>query len=75
MTIKLTVKHWKFYVETENEGKGYLLASGELVKKATGVEQWTGTYAQANAESLRRSDLYEGRICGYVNRLICEAQG
>lgn len=66
---------WKFYAETEDAGSGYLLASGDMVRDQTDVEDWIGEHLAAQAEAERRADLYEEKIGGTIVRLVTESFG
>jgi len=67
-------RRWKFAIETDS-GDGYLLVSGDLVHDPDAAEDWIGTSRQADAEALRRVDLYEGAHGSVINRIVYESQG
>jgi len=70
----MTTRRWKFAVDTD-DGSGYLVATGELVRAPENAIDWLGTDAEATAEAERRADDYEnltGRTC---TRIIYESQG
>jgi hypothetical protein len=70
----MTLRRWKFHIETES-GEGYLLASGDMVPNKNFAEDWIGTDLQAGFEADRRADEYEEKIGGIVTRITYESQG
>jgi hypothetical protein len=70
----MTLRRWKFHIETE-DGAGYLLASGDMVRDKTYAEDWIGTDLQAGFEADRRADEYEDKIGGIIERITYESQG
>lgn len=71
----MTKRRWKFAVETEDDGTGYLLQSGEVVRDPSAAEDWIGTDAAADVEAMDRADRYEGKIAGVITKITYESQG
>jgi len=70
----MTLRRWKFRIETD-DGAGYLLSSGDMVRDPGYAEDWIGTDLQAGYEADRRADEYEEKIGGIVTRITYESQG
>ena len=68
-------KQWKFRAELEDGGKGYLLASGDMVLRPTDAADWKGHFLESVEEGERRAQIYQEKIGGNITCLISEAQG
>ena len=67
-------RRWLFVVETD-QGVGYLLETGGMVRFPDEATEWVGTSPAADIEAKRRMDAYDQMTGGYVNRIIYESKG
>ena len=70
----MTIRKWKFAVVTD-DGSGYLLPSGELVRDPNQAEDWIGSNHEAEAEAERRANAAEDRPGPFITRIVYESQG
>jgi len=64
---------WRFGVDLEGGGSGYLTEAGDLISSPGLVEGFTsGDWDEVSKEGQRRADLYEDKIGGEIVRITCE---
>jgi len=64
---------WRFGVDLDGGGSGYLTEAGDLVGSADLVDGFKASdWDDVCRESDRRVDLYEDKIGGEITRVTCE---
>jgi|GEM_PF-6706295 hypothetical protein len=64
---------WRFGVDLEGGGSGYLTEAGDLVFSPNLVEGFTAeNWDQVSAEGERRAGLYEDKIGEVILMITCE---